>query len=76
MMVVSNGFFVVELSSGRKIAIRDGKQVKFFHGTTALLTVLDELGDGKIRAVINIEHVAVIRRPEEHEIEWCEHFTF
>lgn len=68
-------YIVVEFSSGRKIAIVD-KSVRFVHGVTALLSCLDQMGDRKIRTIVNVEQVTVIRRPEEHEIEWCKSFHF
>ena len=76
MEVNDNGYIVVELSSGRKIVIKDGKEARFVHGTTALLSSLDLFADGKIRVIINVEHAAVIRRAEEHELKWCESFHF
>jgi hypothetical protein len=76
LIVNDNPYIVVELSSGRKIVIKNGKEARFVHGTTALLSSLDLFADGKIRVIINVENVAVIRRAEDHELKWCESFHF
>lgn len=69
------GYIVVEFSSGRRVALH-GKEARFIHGTTALLPTLDKLANDEIRVIVNVENVAMIRRPEEHEIEWCKSFHF
>lgn len=70
-----NDFRVIELISGRKIAVKRGFFVFMDPNNDEDRHDLSrDIDDGLI--VINLNAVAVIREPEEHETEWCMSFHF
>lgn len=66
---------VIELISGRKIAVKRGFFVFMTPNSDEDRHDLSrDIDDGLV--IINLNAVAVIREPEEHEKEWVHNFTF
>ena len=73
-----NDYMVIEFVSGRKIAVKPG-EILFMNSNpewTEFDGTMLRVNIGNGHTIVNISAVALIRRPEEHEIEWCKSFHF